>query len=321
MVEVSRLTKQYGRFTALQNISFDVRAGEAFAVLGPNGSGKTTLLKCITGLNVPDTGTVLIGGVEMLPEAIGGKALFSYLPQRVFFNENLTARELLAFYARLRRLPPDRTDHVLHDCGIGLNGFENKPINQYSGGMIQRLGIALALLPDAPLLILDEPGVSLDPEGAIRFRELFGVLKRNGKTILFSSHGLSDVEMLADRVAVLVGGRLVALESVVRLQDELTQGGRLRIVLANPEPKYAAVALIAGASTADYSDGALTVSCSPQARLPLLHAIEQAGGRIGSFSTDDATLEEMYLRYVSQNGNSDPVDPPGGMRPGSSPPR
>ncbi len=321
MIRITGLTKRYGEFTAVQDVSFEVHAGETFAVLGPNGSGKTTILKCIAGLHLPTAGDVRVGGIDIGREPTKAKALFSYLPQRVTFNENLTARELAGFYARLRRLPPARVEQVLRQPGLGLNGFEDKPIREYSGGMVQRLGIALALLPDPPLLILDEPAVSLDPEGTIRFREVLQHLKCAGKTILFSSHGLFDVELLADRVAVLVGGRLVALEPVARFQGELTAGVKLRVVLSNPAQKYAAAAVSAGASEADLAGNTLTVSCTPEARLPVLRALEQAGGTVERFSTDDATLEEMYLNYVATNGSDLGGDSPGGVRPGAAPPR
>lgn len=170
MVEVSGLTKRYGGFTAVGGISFEVRPGECFALLGPNGSGKTTTLKCLAGLALPSAGRVRISGIDLFENPRAAKALLSYLPQRVAFHENLTAREILAFYCRLRALPPERIAAVLEELDLG--GFQDKTMGEFSGGMVQRLGIAVALLPEAPLLLLDEPAVSLDPEGAIRFREV-----------------------------------------------------------------------------------------------------------------------------------------------------
>ncbi len=315
MVEVSQLTKFYGKFSALENVSFEVRTGETFAVLGPNGSGKTSILKCIAGLIFPSSGFVRVRGIDVCDPGGKSRALLSYLPQRAAFNESLTARELVRFHARLRDLPPARVEQALAASGLGLNGFCDQPVGTYSGGMIQRLAIMLVLLPDAPLLILDEPAASLDPEGAILFREVLRSLKRTGKTILFSSHGLADVELLADRVAVLVGGRLVALEPVSRLERDVTV--RLRIVLKNPDPRYGAAALTAGASDAVLANETLTVCCAPEVHQPVLHAIQQAGGVVERISTDRGTLEELYLRYV-KNVSDPGMDPDGRLRPGST---
>jgi Cu-processing system ATP-binding protein len=153
----------------------------------------------------------------------------SYLPQRVAFPDQLTAREVLQFYCRLRRLPQQRIEETLATPNFHFNGFSDKAVSQFSGGMLQRLGLAVACLPKAPILVLDEPTSSLDPEGAIQFRKFLISLKRQGKTIVFSSHILNDVMQLADRVAILVGGRLVALRPVTALREELVRTSQMSI--------------------------------------------------------------------------------------------
>ena len=320
MVDITQLTKRYGDLTAVANVSFEVRQGETLALLGPNGSGKTTILKCLAGLTFATSGTMSINGIDTAKDASGAKSQLSYLPQRVAFPENLTARELIRFYSRLRRLPEGRAEWVLRTYGFVLNGFMDKPTGEYSGGMVQRLGVAISLLPDVPVLVLDEPAVNLDPEGAIRFKQALQSIGREGKTILFSSHRLSEVALLAQRVAVLVSGRLVALDTVVHFQNELSAGVKLRIVLKNPGQGLAAVADLAGASLSRLLDSTLVVTCSPEQRISILRAIEQAGGEIESFSTDDATLEEVYLNYVHANAFLGPdPDVSDGLRERSTP--
>jgi ABC-type multidrug transport system ATPase subunit len=228
-IEVQNLTKTFGDFTALDDVSFTVERGETVALLGPNGSGKTTALKCLVGLTIPTSGTISVDDLDMRTNAGQAKRLMSYLPQRVAFNDQLTAREVLRFYCRLRRLPERRIDETLATPNFHFNGFSDKPVSQFSGGMLQRLGLAVTSLPNAPILVLDEPTTSLDPEGAIQFREFLAEMKRQGKTIVFSSHVLNDVIQLADRVAILVGGRLVALQSVSALREELMQSSRMSI--------------------------------------------------------------------------------------------
>ncbi len=216
MLEVKDLRKQFAKFVAVDGVSFDLYEGETLALLGPNGSGKSTILRCLAGLILPTSGAVKIGGKD--PRMCEARRFFSYLPQRVAFPENLTAREVVEFYCRLRKLPVNRAERVLEDANI-----PDRSVREFSGGMIQRLGIAIAMLPGAPLLILDEPTASLDPEGAIEFRRFLCTLKERGQTIIFTSHMLSDVEALADRVAILVGGRLAAIEPIDMLRRKLAR--------------------------------------------------------------------------------------------------
>lgn len=180
--------------------------------------------------------------------------------------------------------------------------------------MTQRLGIAVALLPGAPVLILDEPTTSLDPEGTIQFRQFINSLKKEGKTIIFSTHVLSDVEAMADQVAVLVGGRLVAAESVATLREEFMNSSRICLVLLNPEERFIRVALDAGARDARLADRRLIVLAAPQERLPILRALEATGAMIERFSTEEPSLEEIYLRYINEKNPPTSVGGNGGMR-------
>ncbi len=217
MIRVEHLVKSYGTFTAVNDISFHVNHGEVFAMLGPNGSGKTSTMKCIVGLNVPTAGSIHIDGLESQHFPIETRSRISYLPQRVVFPENLTAREVIRFYSRMRRLPQHLADDML--LRAQFNGFSDKPVGEFSGGMIQRLGLAVISLPDAPVLLLDEPTANLDPQGVKRFREFILEQKQKGKTIIFSTHLLAEAEQLADQVGIFVGGRLVACESVDELRS------------------------------------------------------------------------------------------------------
>lgn len=222
MIRVDGLTKIFGDFTAVDNVSFSVHEGETVAMLGPNGSGKSTILKCIAGLSIPTSGEISIAGSSLNEN----RGLLSYLPQRIDFHRCLTAGEVLEFYCRLRHMPLSRIDDVLHRSEFDFNGFSRKRISQLSGGMIQRLGLAVACLPDTPVLLLDEPTVSLDPKGAVTFRRFLKQLKQQGKTVVFTSHMLTDVEELADRVAILVNGKLVTVESVAELRSEFDGDAR-----------------------------------------------------------------------------------------------
>jgi len=301
-IQVSKLTKKFKNFVAVDDVSFDIERGETFALLGPNGSGKTTTLKCLVGLTLPTAGKITIDGFDVSLRPREAKQLMSFLPQRLGFSDQLTGREVLEFYCRLRRLPPQRIDETLNAPNFHFNGFFDKSVSQFSGGMIQRLGLAVACLPDAPMLVLDEPTVSLDPNGAIQFREFLASLKRKGKTIVFSSHVLADVEQLADRVAIMVGGRLVTLQSVGALRDELMLSARLRVTLATLNSHLIEAAKRAGAIDVEVDGDSLLLRSRTEDRLEILRALELAGGQIERFGTEELSLEDIYLKYVNNDG-------------------
>ena len=298
-IQVSKLTKRFKDFVAVNDVSFDIERGETFALLGPNGSGKTTTLKCLVGLTLPSAGKITVDGLDVGRQARAAKQLMSFLPQRVGFSDQLTGREVLEFYCRLRRIPSQRIEETLNTPDFHFNGFFDKSVSQFSGGMSQRLGLAVACLPDAPILVLDEPTVSLDPNGAIQFREFLTSLKRKGKTIVFTSHVLADVEQLADRVGIMVQGRLVALQSIDGLRKELMRNARLRVTLSKVNLRFIDAARRAGATDVTLDENSFVLSSSAEDRLNVLRAIEDAGGQIESFATEELSLEDMYMKYVS----------------------
>ncbi len=216
MIQVEHLSKRFGKTQAVDDISFTVHEGEVFAFLGPNGSGKTTTLKCIVGLAMPTGGTIKINGIDVHKHPRSARQMLSYLPQRVVFPESLTAREILVFHARLRGLTARDGERMLEKARFAATA--DRPVGTFSGGMVQRLGLAVVALPDSPVLLLDEPTANLDPQGVKRFREFVMQQKEAGKTIIFSTHLLAEAEQLADRVGIFVGGRFVAEESVESLQ-------------------------------------------------------------------------------------------------------
>lgn len=300
MIQVRNLIKKFNDFVAVNDVSFEIERGETFALLGPNGSGKTSTLKCMVGLNLPTCGNISIEGLDIVRNAREAKRLMSFLPQRAGFSEQMTGREVLEFYCRLRRIPSQRIDETLNTPNFHFNGFFDKSVSQFSGGMVQRLGLAVACLPDVPVLVLDEPTASLDPNGAIQFREFLSSLKRQAKTIVFSSHMLADVEQLADRVGIMVGGKLVALESVAALRNELSSSARLRVVVTKLDSQSIEATTRAGATDLVVDANSMLMNARPEDRLQILRAIEKSGGQIQSFRMEELSLEDVYMKYVNE---------------------
>ncbi len=298
MIRITGLGKTYGEFEAIRDVSIAIRAGETFALLGPNGSGKSTTLKCLVGLTVPTAGQILIDGIDIQKRPREARGLLSYLPQRVSFPDNLTVREVADFYGTLRHTDPGRFSEVAALTHFEFNGFSDNPVSTLSGGMLQRLGLLVACLPDAPVLILDEPMINLDPEGAIRFRRFLLELKQKGKTIIFSSHMLGDVEQLADRVGIFVGGRLASVETVENLRQRLNRESRMRVTIRHLDRNLADVVWEAGAQEVRLEGEQLVVTSVPELRLAILEALRAAGAEILEFTTEDPSLEDFYLGYL-----------------------
>ena len=205
MIEAEQLTLVIDERRILVRIDFVVARGESVALVGPNGSGKTSALRCLLGL-VPFTGRAAIDGRDVVRDPIEARSRVGYVPQKVAFGD-ARAGEVMTFVARLRGVPRDRVAGALRD--VGLEDHVNDRVRTFSGGMQQRLAIAVALLGDPPVLLLDEPSASLDEEGQRTFVELVRRLRGDGHTLLLASHRNEEVAALTDRTIRLDGGRVV----------------------------------------------------------------------------------------------------------------
>jgi len=193
----------------LKGISFEVEQGEIFGYLGPNGAGKTTTLKCLLGLIFPEKGKIEILGQPHL--SIAAKARIGYLPENPYFYDYLTAQEFLQFYSQLHLIKKSEQDTKIPALlkQVGLQGAADLQLRKFSKGMLQRIGLAQAILNDPDLVLLDEPLGGLDPLGRKEIRDIIAKLREAGKTVFLSSHILQDIEMICDRVAIIVAGRIV----------------------------------------------------------------------------------------------------------------
>jgi ABC-type multidrug transport system ATPase subunit len=245
MITAADLTKRYGRLVAVDGVSFELPAGQALALWGPNGAGKTTIIRCVLGLLRYD-GRISVAGRDVRRFGKACRRAIGYVPQELAFHADFRAIEALHFFARLKRADRRRPEAVLAE--VGLAGDARKRIGELSGGMKQRLALAIALLSDPPLLVLDELTSNLDRAAQAAFLAMLCRQKRRSKTILFASHRLEEVELLADRVLGLEGGR-IRFECA---PSQLAREGGLRCVLSIRVPADAIEAARAALQQGQY---------------------------------------------------------------------
>ncbi|MGH9368978.1 MAG: ABC transporter ATP-binding protein [Thermoanaerobaculia bacterium] len=297
MIRFEGFSKEWGGRSAVDRFSLAVARGEAVALLGPNGSGKTTTLKAAAGLIHPSAGRIEIGDPPRDASDPEARRAISYLPQRVAFPETLTGAETLEFYRSLRGAPRERVPEVLRFAS--LNGASGRPVGTYSGGMVQRLGLAAALLPDAPVLLLDEPTAALDPDGLCAFYGLVDRRRREGHTLLFSSHHLGDVERLADRFALLVEGRLAAELTQTELAERLSRRGVMRLRLDRRVTGL--LERVREVSPAATWSGDELIVPGPAADRPLvLDLVRAAGAEIRGLAAEEGRLDVLYRDLVGE---------------------
>ena len=299
-IVVEGLTKTYGRArtTALDNVSLEIDEGEIFGLIGPNGAGKTTFFGCLLGLLRASGGSIRIDGKD--PDAIAVRRASGYLPERLQFDRWMTGRRFLAYHHCLAGLPRARREADVAG-GLGRVALEpgrwDTPIKKYSRGMLQRLGMAQALIGDPKFVFLDEPASGVDPAGVLAFREILTDLKRRGATVILNSHQLDQLERICDRVAYIEAGRIRNVENL----RQPAEGRRLLVVrwlvgqATPPSERLVAVATQTGAEIGESGVGQARVSVADDAQAAaLLRALVEAGFAIVEAAPEGGRLEKFF---------------------------
>lgn len=286
------------KVTALDGLDLDVQAGEIFGFLGPNGAGKTTALKILLGLLYPTSGQAWL--LDRPIGTVSVRQQMGFLPEAPYFYEYLTAVECLRFYGRLFDLKGPalaaRIDHLLQL--VGLADARNLPLRNFSKGMLQRIGIAQALINDPQLVILDEPMSGLDPIGRKEMRDIILGLKASGKTVFFSSHILHDVEMLCDRVCILQKGRLVTMG---RVSDLLNTASIQSVEIVAEGIGPAELSALHGLARQCVVQGSrVLLECDPAQVDRALDAIRRGRGALVSLNPHRSSLEDLFIREMGR---------------------
>ncbi len=304
MIEARGLTKRFGDRLALRGIDLVAERGDVLGLIGPNGAGKTTTIKVLASLVAPDSGTAIVDGVDVTVDPHAIRSTVGYMPERFGLYDELTIGEYLEFYARLHGLEP-RTRNVRIERVLELSDLKNKrndACEALSKGVRQRLYVAKTLLHDPRVLLLDEPASGLDPRARIEFRELVRELGSQGKTVLISSHILSELEAVCNKVAVIEGGR-VRYQGGAR--DVATQLGALvvKVTLLDEPSARKALEVIekvpAAVGPRIERDLVRFELQGERALVPPIHkALVDAGLPVVSFEVASPGLEQLFLRVT-----------------------
>ena len=306
VVDTQNLTKRYREKVAVNTLTLSVQEREIFGFLGPNGAGKTTTILMLLGLTEPTSGQVSVCGFNPTREPLEVKKRVGYLPESPGFYDDLSARENLLYMARLNRIPEKeaqrRTAEVLEQVGLSEDG--RRLVREFSRGMKQRLGIAEVLVKKPIAIILDEPTLGIDPDGAIRILELIKNLNRDHNlTVMLSSHQLQQVQQVCSRVGIIVKGRLIVQGEMDELGKAILKGRQWNFLLevgGNRDGLERSLQSIDGIDEIEKRSQGWFLRCTKDVRSEVVALVTSKGLPLLQLRSEDPTLEEIYLKYFRE---------------------
>jgi len=296
IVQVRDLYKRYGPITAVESVSFDVRRGEIFGILGPNGAGKTTTLEMMEGLRRPDGGTAVVDGVDVRRDPRGVRARIGIQLQEAAFFDRLTVEETLALFGAFhrRRAPLEPIIERMQ-----LAEKRRAWAGSLSGGQRQRLSIAVALVNDPPILFLDEPTTGLDPQARRNLWEVIAAFRREGRTLVLTTHYMEEAERLCDRVAIMDHGRIVALDAPRALVREHAPSTTIGVTVTQGTTRFEA---LPGVQHVETANGEVRLASTDP--LETVHALMDLNRRgalhFQQLRVEEATLEDVFLHLTGR---------------------
>jgi ABC-2 type transport system ATP-binding protein len=314
VIEASNLTKDYGRFRAVDDVSFRIEQGEIVGLLGPNGSGKTTIMRMLTGFFAPTSGTCSLGGIDMNVHPREARRRIGYLPERVALYPDMTVEGFLTFIAKVRGVE-GRVESAVGDAMdvCGLATMARRHIGKLSKGYRQRVGIAQAIIHQPQVLILDEPTVGLDPRQIVEIRALIRTLAGLA-TVLLSTHILPEVSVTCRRVLILDHGKVIAEDSVEALTEKTAGRGETLVRVRGAEPQVlAAVRAVPGIDGVEVAEragnGTLTLTVMSRSggsiRPELARLLVERGFAVDEISPRLMSLEDLFVDILARSGRKD----------------
>ena len=304
-IETKDLTKRYDGVTVVDNLNLHIKESEVFGLLGPNGAGKTTTILMLLGLTEPASGMARVFGFNPTREPLKVKRLIGYLPEKVGFYDNLTARENLKFIAELNNVGSAeavrKADEALEM--VNLTDRADWAVGKFSRGMKQRLGIADVLIKNPKVVFLDEPTAGLDPEGINSLLDLIAGLPKIGTTVVLSSHQLYQVQRVCHSIGILSKGKMVIEGDIDKLGREALAGGRYRIEVetAQPGPQLVdVIKKIKGVLTVEAEKNTLIVSTESDLRAEISKAVVENDVPLIQVKIQEFSLDEIYMKYFRE---------------------
>lgn len=303
--QTKNLTKKYGSFAAVDNLTMEVQGGEVFGMLGPNGAGKTTTILMLLGLTEPTSGYVRVLGLDPARQPLSVKSRVGYLPDQVGFYDELSAKENLTYIARLNGIPGSQVEGRVREAlaRVGLEKAASQRAGTFSRGMRQRLGLADVLVKQPRLIIMDEPTSGLDPEASHEFLDMIRQLKDEGITILLASHLLYQVQAVCDRVGLFNQGKMVLEGTVEDLARQVLGGAyRIQVDAEGPQPAILeALEKIPEVISTRVSDSRVyELEASQDVRAEAAQAVISAGGRLLRLGAQTQSLDDIYSAYFKE---------------------
>lgn len=305
VLQVKDLRKEFGDLTAVDGISFDIQEGEIFGFLGPNGAGKTTSISMICGLLKPTAGEILVQGQSILKNSQEVKKLLGVVPQEVAIYEELSARENLSFWGGIYGLAGKelrgRVIELLEQ--VGLEDRAKEPTKNFSGGMKRRLNLALGLIHDPKLILLDEPTVGIDPQARRNILDVVKSIVAGGRTVLYTTHYLEEAEELCDRLAIIDHGQILSQGTVGELQTQLGEGSLLSVQGTFPAATLSeAVSAVEGLLAIEIDDdrAMLLVSRDGPGVSHSLEGLFSRGLTFDDISIKEPNLEDLFLKLTGR---------------------
>jgi ABC-2 type transport system ATP-binding protein len=295
-IELDGVEKSFGDVRALRGVDLEVQEGEIFGFLGPNGAGKSTTINVVLDFVRPDSGAVQVLERDAREESVAIRERTGVLPEGFDVYDRLSAREHLQFAIESKDVDADPYPLLER---VGLEDAVDRKAGGFSTGMRQRLALAMALVGDPELLILDEPSSGLDPNGARELRDIVESEADDGTTVFFSSHILGQVEAVCDRVGIIRDGELVAVDTIGGLRENVGSGSTLLVEVDSvPDEASHRLKSLDGVSEVTVDGTTVRITCEDDVKMDAVSELEDAGAAVSDFSTEEASLEELFAAYT-----------------------
>jgi len=305
VVETQDLTKSYDGVTVVDHLTLHITEGEIFGLLGPNGAGKTTTILMLLGLTEPVAGGAQVCGYNPTREPMSVKRMVGYMPEKVGFYENLTARENLDFIAQLNNISRTeanaRIDELL--AAVGISEMVDRKVSEFSRGMKQRLGIADALVKSPKLVFLDEPTAGLDPEGINQITDLISTLPKMGTTVVLCSHRLYEVQRVCNSIGILSKGKMVIQGTLDDLGRKAFAAGHymIEVEITQPSPQLAdTIRGISGVVKVETKGNLLLISTDADLRAEIAKLVVQSNISLIQMKVQEFSLDNIYMKYFHE---------------------